>query len=455
MLELAQLIGLMPFIPSPMFRYIENANSNLWINKTIPGIVGVYAVLGDAEPGIYLNQTFLNSSANLTIFYGFSIQKPDLEFQSDCKTERFLQGVEWRLGSNFQGVMESGSVNLDLNFNDFESYVFSNKTIEPFYVDEGNSAVLSFYAEAVFKVEHWRLEPHLSCSKNTCTVYYSCDFYDSTFQNFQNNSAYSESFSKMDENPAVEGRFDYYDGVKELIISVKADNPNIAVYSGSNNFEYYSEEYPVFLDENNFSHATEIAEDVYFENGLVIANKSVGGSYFNFTLINASDSATVELKFPFDSENFSLNDSELNSSVSLSIPEFNSPGSIVNGSVVLKGGGKQLNGSVLVEIQGVGELNASVENGVGFFQFQMPNQSVAVEAFFEERGYFSSSDSRYVIVNTDYSSEILLMLSTFLVLAYGFSMISGYKSRLLASASVFFIFLMILFFVASNSGWVS
>ncbi|MCL5011726.1 MAG: hypothetical protein M1594_02420 [Candidatus Marsarchaeota archaeon] len=451
MLDLIQLIGLMPFITKPMFEYVENVNSNVWVNKTVYGVVGVFDAIGDAEPGIYLNQTFLNSSSNLTVFYGLSITKPLLDFKEDCDTKRFLYSVSYSLENN--GIIDSNTSVLNLDFNDFNSYSLNKRITTPISIAKNENISFYFNAEVVFKIEHWHLTPHISCSKDKCSVYYSCDYAGATYAKFQNSTSDSKQFFVLNESPSVEYNFDYYYGVRELKIKIKGDDFNFALKSNGKSFDYYSIEYPVFIDSDNFSHVTLSQTDVYFENGIQLLKKSVGNYDYNFSFLNVSPIENLTVEFPFYSKNFTLSDNQINSSVELSIPEFNSPGSIVNASVELTDGAP-LNGSVSIEEDG-SKFNVSVVYGIGFFSFEMPNSSVLINASFEKNGFYSSSDEKMVLVKTSYSSEIILLSSFFLLVGYGFTLVSGVRSKTLIKLSGFFIFIVIILFVLSNLGWTS
>lgn len=451
MLDLIQLIGLMPFIPKPMFEYAENSNSNIWINKTVYGVVGIFDVIGDAEPGVYLNLTFLNASSNLTVFYGLNINKPPLEFKEDCNTKRFLYSVSYSLEKN--EIVDSNVSVLNLNFNEFNSYSFNKRIVIPVSIAKNENITFYFNAEVVFKVDHWHLMPHISCSENKCTTYYSCDYAGATYSDFQNSTFDSKEFFVLNESPSIEYNFDKYYGVRELKIKIKGEYLNFVLKSGGKRFEYYSVEYPVFVDSNNFSHVTLSTTSVYFENGIELLKSSIENNSYNFAFLNVSGVENLSIDFPFESKSFILSDDQVNSSVELLIPEFNSPGSVVNASVNLTSNNAPLNGFVLVEVGEESVFNVSVVDGTGFFSFEMPDNSVLVNASFEKPGFSSSTDEKMVVVKTGYSSEVVLLSSVFLLIGYGFTLVSGVKSRTLLKLSGFFIFMVIIFFVLSNSGW--
>jgi hypothetical protein len=433
-----------------MFEYVENANSNVWINQINPGIIGIFDKIGDAEPGIYLNETFLNKSSNLTIFYGLVIKKPILKFNDDCKTKRFLYSVSYSLEN--ERVIDSKTEVLNLDFNSFDNYSINKKIIEPVLIEKNENFTFNFNANAVFKVEHWHLTPHVSCSKNGCTTYYSCDFAGSNYHEFSNSSFDSKEFFTLNENSTLKYDFDYYDGVKALMISIKAENANFILKSNEGVFKYYSSEYPVFVDENNFSHVTTSPTSVYFESGVELLNYSIENNTFNFTLLNVSDEALLTIEFPFDNKTFSLVDNQVNSSLELKVPEFNEPGSVVNASVNLTSNGIPLNDSVFITIDNE-SFKVKTIDGMGFFQFEMPNESILVEAVFKKDGYYSSSGEKFIIAETSYSNEIILLFSTFLFIGYGFSMITGSKMKKILSMSAVFVFTIILFFILSSIGW--
>ena len=452
MLDLIQVIGLMPFISKPMFEYVENANSNLWVNKTVYGVVGVFDFIGDAEPGVYLNQTFLNVSSNVTVFYGLIVTKPVFDFKEDCKTRRFLYSVSYSLEND--RVLDSKNYFLNLDFNDFENFSLDKKIIVPISIVNSTNLTFYFNAEAIFKIEHWHLTPHVYCSKEGCSTYYSCDYVGATYSDFKNSTLSSKEFYVLNESSSVTYKFDWYYGVRELEVEIKGDYLNFVLESNNKSVYYYSVEYPVFVDENNFSHVTLNPTSVYFERGVKILRKSIGNNTYNFSFLNIGRTVTLTLEFPFESKTFQFSDNQINTSVELLIPFFESPGNIVRGAVNLTSEGVPLNGSVLVGIGGK-KLVVSAVNGIGFFSFEMPNSSVLVSASFERNGFSSSSDEKMIIVKTGYSSEIIFLFSIFLVLGYVFSLISGVKSKTLLKFSSFFIFILIIFFILSNAGWPS